>query len=164
MHLRWQDRRVNETGIIAYDLAAAYFCEGCGRLKTDRMLLRVPSGCATCDEVITRHRCTGRPPIESLAAGASWECPGCGSVWTADPAACTACGTPGMERNWSVVMGDRMDTAPRHEPYVPVAMRNILPRRPELPRGVFREPVRPAGDCYTLPGGGIVHLKPGCRC
>ncbi len=127
-------------GIIAYGLAGN-FCEKCGRAKINRLLYRVPSGCATCDSydarsdarqltsrVITRHRCTKRPGIEGMAPGESWECPDCGSVWTVTEVedSCDECGRGELVRGWSVVIGDRMDTAPKYERYVPVVMRNRL--------------------------------------
>jgi predicted RNA-binding Zn-ribbon protein involved in translation (DUF1610 family) len=89
-----------------YDLAKGFFCEECGRNKMDRLLshlytpLRTASlrgaphrlaspappaltGCKTCDDVILAHRCTTRPDIGTLADGERWECPQCGSAWTA---------------------------------------------------------------------------------
>ena len=64
------------TGILAYDLAGNW-CEECGRAKSFRLFPGVLTGCKTCDEVITRHRCTKRP---DLAAGGSWTCPDCGKT------------------------------------------------------------------------------------
>ena len=114
-------------GIIAYDLAGN-FCEECGRPKLNRLLYRAPSGCATCDEVITRHRCTKRPALDRLAMGESWECPDCGSVWTVTETedSCGECGRGEMVPGWSVIAGDRMDTAPKYVPYVPVPVRRRL--------------------------------------
>lgn len=79
-----------------YDLGAAYFCEECGRPKYNRLLMtawtplsatattwRRPTGCATCDAVISAHRCTQRPRLEDLCDGDQWKCPGCGLVWHA---------------------------------------------------------------------------------
>ena len=122
---------MTDQGIISYGLDGN-FCEECGRAKINRLLYRAPGGCATCDEVITRHRCTKRPDIGTLASGESWECPDCGSVWTVteEEDACGECGSVlGTMPGWSVVPGERIDTAPKYEPYVPVPFRN-KPGRP----------------------------------
>ena len=58
------NRRVSENGIIAYDLGAGMFCEECGRPKSFRLWPGTRTGCKTCDEVVTRHRCTKRPDRE----------------------------------------------------------------------------------------------------
>jgi hypothetical protein len=108
-------------GILMYDLAGSW-CEECGRAKSFRLWPGTLTGCKTCDEVITRHRCTKRP---DLAAGGSWTCPDCGTLWTAgeEEDTCGECGqgTGTMRRTWDTVPGDRMDTAPRH---VPQPLRN----------------------------------------
>ena len=150
-------------GVLAYGLSANW-CEECGRAKAEpASLTRPPSGCATCDEVITRHHCTGRPSLDELNLGESWTCPDCDSVWTCTEVedVCGECGQSGMVRGWETVPGARIDTAPRYEPYVPVPMRNIfraalpLPRRREKPS---------LGTCYRMGNGSMVHIKPGCRC
>lgn len=51
---------MTEHGINLYDLAAGYFCEECGQPKGLRLFDNL-TGCATCDDVITTHRCTGLP-------------------------------------------------------------------------------------------------------
>lgn len=144
------------SGIVPYDLAAGYFCEECGRAVGNRILLgKDGGGCQTCADTVTRHRCTARPSLDDLDVGGSWECPDCGSTWTVteEQDMCGECGRSGLIRAWSVVVGDCMDTAPKHEPYVVTPMRNL-----------FRYPGQPRGDCYSLPSGGVVHVKPGCRC
>ena len=118
--------RPESTTTFAYNLATDAFCAECERFKPDWILHSVPTGCATCDEMITRHRCTGQPDLDSLAVSGSWGCPVCGCVWTAVRGDCHECGAPGMETTWSVVEGDRMDTAPRYEPDVPVKILNRL--------------------------------------
>lgn len=91
-------------GVVPFDLAAGEpFCPECGRHKATRLFypawtpLRNPlrgraavqapapvlTGCKTCDEVITRHRCHGRPRLEDMDDGQSWTCP-CGTTWTAE--------------------------------------------------------------------------------
>lgn len=109
------------------------------------------TGCATCDEVITRHRCTARPPLDSLAPGESWACPECWGTWTVteEERACPECGHSRMVKTWAYAAGGRIDSAPRHQPYALVPLRNILPR---------------ASQCYRLASGARVHIRPGCRC
>ena len=105
-------------GILAYDLAGNW-CGECGRAKSYRLWPGVLTGCKTCDEVVTRHRCSDkRPDLGSLALGESWICPDCGSTWTAVEAedTCGECGRPGMVKGWDAVPGDRVDTAPRRVP------------------------------------------------
>jgi hypothetical protein len=120
---------------------SADWCE-CGRPKMNR-LMGIVTGCEACDEVITRHRCTGRPDIDDVTCGEPWECRDCGSVWTAAeevercPDCCADCGHEITVRRWGVVQGDRIDTAPR---YVPPP------------------------SCYPVRSGAMVHVKPGCRC
>jgi uncharacterized protein (DUF983 family) len=125
---------VSETGWLPYGLAGN-FCEECGQAKSHRMWPGTLTGCATCDEVVTRHRCTGsgRPDLDTLAIGASWECPDCGTLWTATEKeeACGECGQGigTMRRAWDTVPGDRIDTAPRYEPQPYTPFRNRLPGR-----------------------------------
>ena len=112
------------TGIIPYDLIGN-FCEECGRAKSFRLWPGMPSGCKTCDEVITRprHRCIGRPDLEALDIGASWTCPDCGTIWTAvereDECGECAQGIGTMRKTWDSVPGDRIDTAPKYDPPPP---------------------------------------------
>ena len=120
-------------GFIPYDLAAAFCCEECGHPKSYRMWPGLLTGCATCDEVVTRHRCTqsGRPELDGLALGASWDCPHRGTVWTATEKeeTCGECGqgVGTMRRAWHSDPGDRIDTAPRHDPQPYTPLRNTLP-------------------------------------
>lgn len=99
----------------------------------------------------TRHHCLGRPERWTLAVGESWTCPECDSVWTIteEESACRECGTLITERTWDYRPGNRIGTAPKHQPYAFVPMRNIVPR---------------ASKCYRLASGAKVHVKPGCRC
>jgi hypothetical protein len=150
-------------GIYMYDLAGNW-CEECGRAKSLRLFPGGLTGCKTCDEVVTRHRCTKRP---ELATGESWTCPDCGTIWTAgeEEETCGECGqgTGTMRRTWDTVPGDRIDTAPRHKPEPWTPFRNALrqtadalysrPRPPSLPK-----------DCYRMSSGSMVHIRPGCRC
>lgn len=112
---------MSENGVYAYDLAGNW-CEECGQAKSFRLFPGTLTGCKTCDEVITRHRCTGRPDLDALAVGESWECPDCGSVWSAGeetkdcPDCCGDCGHLVTVKRWSVVEGDRVATAPRYKP------------------------------------------------
>jgi hypothetical protein len=179
---------MSETGIIAYDLASGVFCEECHRPKGNRWLLGVPSGCATCDDVITQHRCTDRPPKDELDIGQAWECPDCGTVWGVVPEedTCGECGRSGTEKRWKVIhLGDRIDTAPRYQPYVPTPFRNLLASRTQMEAAgvIAQQPMRNAvgrrevkiatdgavawagcsAECYSLPSGAMVHVKPGCR-
>ena len=87
---------VTEHGIIPYDLDSGYFCEECGRAKSLRLFDNL-TGCATCDDVITTHRCTGRPSLDDLALGESWECRECGTAWSAveEEDFCSECGRSG---------------------------------------------------------------------
>jgi len=148
---------------------ADYRCEECGRSKALR-LFGYPVGCKTCDEIASRHRCTGRPGMTDLDAGESWECADCGSVWTVvmEEDTCRECGRSGMEKTWSPVPGDRMESAPRFQP--PPFLRPFLQpylRRPfAVPAdGVFRFRQQDGmSGCYRTPSGVQVHVKPGCRC
>jgi uncharacterized protein (DUF983 family) len=108
--------------IRAFDLVVAVLCEECGRPKSNRPF-EILTGCTTCDEVITRHRCTGRPDVNSLRAGLSWTCPECDSVWTVTEAEtgepCEECGLPRAVATWQVEPGARLATAPRYVPRKP---------------------------------------------
>lgn len=141
---------MSEHGIFLGDLAAGYFCEECGRAKSYRLWPGNLTGCKTCDEVVTRHRCTKRP---ELATGESWTCPDCGTIWTAgeEEETCGECGQGigATRRTWDLVLGDRIDSAPRHKP------------EPWTP---FRNRIQPSSRCYKTPSGSMVHVKPGCRC
>jgi len=154
----------DEKGILAYDLASNW-CEECGRAKMNR-LLGMLTGCKTCDEVITRHRCTGRPDLDPLDTGALWTCQDCGTVWvvTEEAAWCPECGCSECrtEKRWTVsVPGDRIDTAPRHkpQPFTPLRVPSFSPP-PHIPFGV----TLPHTSCYKTASGIMVHVKPGCRC
>src|ERR1700689_2096557 len=161
---------MSENGVLMYDLAGNW-CEECGRAKSLRMFGYL-TGCTACDVVVTAHRCTGRP---DLGTGESWECPDCGTVWTAGEKeeTCGECGQGigTMRRTWENVPGDRLDTAPRHDlqPFTP--FRNALHRtagaalsRPLVSPANNRYPGGPIGSCYRLASGAMVHVKPGCRC
>lgn len=151
----------SEQGIRPYDLAGNW-CKECGRLKMNR-LLDVLTGCLACDEVITRHRCTGRPDLDALAVGDSWECTDCGSVWSAGeeekpcPDCCTECGHRIVVKRWFVIEGERLDTAPRYKPEPFAPFRNVF---------ISRRVTRPLslGACYRTRSGQQVHVKPECRC
>lgn len=162
-------------GILAYNLLTPEdFCEECGRAKISRLMFDgvMSYDCATCKEVATRHRCTKRPALETVALGDSWECPDCGSLWAVieEEDTCGECGRSGMVPGWSYQQGDRYDTAPRYEHKPMIPFRNVLPsyspyveyhrRRAEL---AARDAV-PPGACYSMPSGALVHVKPGCRC
>ena len=99
---------MTENGIIPYDLAGNW-CEECGRAKGFRLFPGILTGCKTCDEVITRHRCTSRPDLDDLALGESWTCPGCGTAWTCAEKEdwCSECGRSGMIKGWDTVPGRR---------------------------------------------------------
>jgi hypothetical protein len=141
---------MSETGVIPYDLELP-FCPECRRPLGNRWLMTAPSGCGTCDEAITRHRCTGRPERDSMETGESWECPDCGSTWTATEVAdqCGECGQETRRKTWEAAEGDRIATAPRHNPVGFTPFRNILPQ---------------PGKCHRTPAGIMVHVKPDCRC
>ena len=66
-------------GINAFDLASE-FCPDCGQAKSLRLAAYL-TGCATCDEIRTRHRCEGRPLAFEQADDAEWSCDGCGAVY-----------------------------------------------------------------------------------
>jgi hypothetical protein len=146
----WDDGAVSEFGLIPYDLMPV-LCTECQQPVT-RRLFGYPAGCATCDDVITSHRCTGRPAVLDHHAGDHWECPECRSVWlvvkTEDP--CPECGQPVTEHTWQVAhVGERIAMAPRYKPVRYTPFRNVLAR---------------PSPCYSLPGGSRVHVRPGCRC
>jgi uncharacterized protein (DUF983 family) len=120
---------VTENGIIPFDLAGNW-CEECGQAKSYRLFPGVLTACGTCNEVVTRHRCT-RPDLD---AGKSWECPECGSTWTATEVEDT-CGECGqgigtMRKRWDFVPGDRIDTAPRYDPQPSAPFRNLFREGP----------------------------------
>lgn len=158
---------VSAPGIIPYGLAGN-FCEECGQAKMSR-LFEVLTGCKTCDEVITRHRCTGRPDIGSLADGQAWECPDCGSRWaprTVQEACADCCGDCGHTvtvRRWDSEEGPRTDTAPRYSPAPWTPFRNALR---DSVAAILAPPARAShpGSCYRTASGAQVHVKPGCRC
>lgn len=155
---------INSVGIVPYGLAGNW-CEECGRAKSFRLWPGTLTGCATCDEVITRHRCTGRPDISEMADGQSWECRDCGSEWTANdtqeacPDCCAECDHMVMVMRWSVVEGDRIASAPRFRPKLFTPLRNPLP----ISRMAVSRPA-PPGVCHRTEAGIMVHIKPGCRC
>jgi hypothetical protein len=107
-------------GWLPYDLADN-FCEECWRPKINRLFF----GEMTCGDCATRHRCTKRPDLEP---GQSWECPDCGSTWTAreEEETCECCGQGigTMRKTWDSIPGDRIDTAPRYEVPVFTPLRN----------------------------------------
>ena len=155
---------MSEHGVLMYDLAGNW-CEECGRAKSFRLFPGGLTGCKTCDEVVTRHRCTKRP---DLATGESWTCPDCGTIWTAgeEEETCGECGhgLGIMQRTWDSVPGDRIDSAPRSKPEPWTPLRNALRgtvdalyAKPDLRRPSF-------GTCHRTAGGIMVHVKPGCRC
>jgi hypothetical protein len=121
----------HDGGLIPYDLTG-FHCEECCRPKSFRLWPGTLTGCTTCDEVVSRHRCTRRPDLDSVALGVPWECPDCGTVWTASEVEDT-CGECGqgigtMRRTWDSVPGDRIGTAPRHKPEPFAPFRKKLPR------------------------------------
>jgi hypothetical protein len=147
---------MSEIGVIAYDLAGE-FCAECGVHVSMRMFgpLR---GCKTCEEVMTRHRCTKRPPVGDKPVGETWDCSDCGTVWivTEERDTCGACGRSGMEKFWTLyVRGDRIDTAPRHEVPTYTPFRDILFAGK---KGTPRDP------CRRTASGIMIHVKPYCRC
>lgn len=163
---------MDDGSVVAYGLTG-FHCEECGRAKSLR-LLGYLTGCKTCDDVITRHRCAGRPALDDLAVSESWQCPECGSLWTVTEEAdtCGECGRTAMIKAWDCVPGDRLDSAPRYqppqslfvEPFPPFAaplVRSLLSVRG--PGGDPRARV-PLGSCYRTENGLMVHVKPGCRC
>jgi hypothetical protein len=159
-----QVRTVTETGWLPYDLADNW-CEECGRAKSYRLWPGLLTGCKTCDEVITRHRCTRLPAVTDRAPGQEWECPDCGSSWRLAeeedwcPDCCGECGHKVTSRRWVLEEeGDRLDTAPRHVPPVYTPFRN-----PFRPVAASSKP-GPFGECHRTPGGIMIHVKPGCRC
>lgn len=157
------------SGIFAYGLGHGFFCEECGKAKSQR-LFGMLTGCGTCDEVITSHRCTGRPDLDGLADGESWECPDCGSKWTPRseerdcPDCCGACGHRVTARTWDTEEGSRLATAPRYKPEPWTPLRNALRETANaLAAPPRRDPPGP-GACYRMGNGSMVHVRPGCRC
>ncbi len=142
--------------VAAYDLTG-YHCTECGTALGNRWLMTGDSGCATCDEAVTRHRCLSRPRLESLAVGESWRCRECWSVWTVteEEDACGACGRSGPEKTRAYAAGARVDDAPRYKPVVFTPFR-FTPFRNVLPQA--------AGPCRRTPGWIMIHVKPDCRC
>src|ERR1035441_2675330 len=114
------------------------------------------------DDVITRHRCT-RPDLD---VGESWECPECGSTWTAreEEETCGECGqgVGTMRKTWDSVPGDRIDTAPKYDPPPPfMPFRNLFrditaPPAYSAWRGRAFAPA-PLGECYRMASGAKVH-------
>ena len=159
----------NSAGIVLYDLAPLA-CPECSRPLGNRVLMTAPSGCGTCDEAITRHRCTARPSREALGTGESWECPDCGSMWTAIETAsnCGECGQEVWEKTWDAVPGDRIATAPRYKPVVFTPFRNAIRALAAPPAysawsRTAASVLRPS-SCYRADAGFTVHVKPGCAC
>lgn len=152
------------------------WCEECGRAKSYRLWPGVLTGCKACDEVVTRHRCTGRPDLDSLDIGTSWTCPDCGTAWavTEEGIWCPECGCHECrtEKRWTVsVPGDRIETAPRYRPPPWTPLRNVLHQmaevatsRPAVSPANNRYPRGPLGSCYRMASGSMVHVRPGCRC
>lgn len=140
------------TGILAYGLAEGRFCPECG-LPLMRRLLEILTGCKTCDDVITRHRCTRRPALDKLPVGESWKCPDCLSIWTAteEERPCEECANPRQVKTWAYTEGSQVATAPRRKPFGLARFRDNIPRRE-------------FGPCYRMRNGSMVHVKPGCRC
>ena len=157
---------VTENGILMYDLAGNW-CEECGRAKSFRLWPGTLAGCGRCDEVITRHRCA-RPAVADRAPGQEWDCPDCGGIWRLAeeedwcPDCCGECGHKIVSRRWALAEeGDRLDTAPRHnpQPFAPFRMPSFEPP-PRIPLSSRL----PRTACYRTDGGSMVHVKPGCRC
>ena len=150
-----RDHPVTGPGVIPFDLAGNW-CGECGRPKAFR-LHDMLTGCGECDEVVTRHRCTGRPDITQLADGQAWECPDCGSRWTprsreeACADCCGDCGHTVTVRKWDYEEGPRLADAPRHVP---------LPYQP-IRYAPFR--AAPSRSCYLTASGLPVHYR-GCGC
>jgi hypothetical protein len=142
---------VSSPGIVPYGLSI-HFCDECGQPLASR-LWGFMTGCKTCDDAITRHRCERRPPRDRLAVGDSWTCPDCLSVWTAteEEDTCGECMQPRMVKTWDYAEGSQVATAPRHMPQPYAPFRDNIPRRE-------------VGGCYRMDSGSMVHVKPGCRC
>ena len=163
---------MNETGIQLYDLAPPA-CPECGQFLGSRWLMTGDSGCGTCDEAVTRHRCVTCPPLSSMTPGESWACPDCDSVWTAadEDEPCGECGQAVKRKAWSVVVGDRIATAPRYKPVAFTPFRDLgraVQKLAEPPAysawdGTGDAFSRP-GSCYRARAGFLVHVRPGCRC
>lgn len=157
---------MSETGIYMYDLAGNW-CEECGRAKSFRLWPGTLTGCKTCDDMITAHRCTSRPALDALAAGESWTCPDCDSAWTVIegeedcPDCCGECGHRVTRRWWQIVTGARYATAPRYkpEPFAPFRIPSFRPP-PRMPLSARL----PHASCYRTAAGVMVHVKAVCRC
>jgi hypothetical protein len=92
---------------------------------------------------------------------------------------CPKCGTPGPQRHLSAVGGCQTcaDSDPRPV-LIPARtqmeaagviaqqpMRNIVGRLGvRIATDGTARPVGCSADCYRLPSGGMVHVRPGCRC
>lgn len=104
-------------GVVSYGLLDNTHCQDCGRPKLARLFALGLTGCEQCDEVITRHRCSGRPSSDSVFPGTRWKCPVCASAWVArereEP--CGHCGQPVVSKCWDIV-DDRRHEGPRTEP------------------------------------------------
>jgi hypothetical protein len=141
------------TGIIAYDLAGRYHCEECGQPLMNRLLFDTIGSCESCNTAITRHRCTAVPDRDSFQLGENWDCPDCGSTWTAieEDDTCGECGRDGLIRKtWDYQPGPRLDEAPRR-----------VPAGPYTP---FRNAFTDRSRCYRTAAGAMVHVRPGCEC
>ena len=163
------EHRVSGPGILLYDLAAGNFCEECGHPKANR-LFDLLGTCRTCNEAITRHRCTKLPALADRAPGQEWECPDCGSIWRLVseeedcPDCCAECGHTVTRRRWDLAEeGERIGSAPRRKPEPWTPFRNALR---ETVNVAYARPAPPSlpETCYHTPGGLMVHVKPGCRC
>ncbi len=143
---------MSETGTVPCG-PNAFLCPECKCPLGSRWLMTAPSGCAACDEAITRHRCLTRPRRGDLETGQSWTCGDCLSVWTAteEEEPCGECGQPRMVKTWAYEKGSQAAAAPRYSPAVFAPLRNMIRRRD-------------TGPCYRTAGGLMVHFKPGCRC
>ncbi len=118
--------------MAGFDLVAGHFCEECGHPKMNR-LLDVLTGCTTCDDVITAHRCEGRPVAEEVDQ--AWQCPDCLAWWLAERKEDT-CGECSQGLG-TFTMGWKMASLPgrqgsRREPNGWQPFRNALPRKPML--------------------------------
>ena len=153
---------MTSAGILAYDLAGNW-CGSCGMAKWNRMLMAgCKTGCAECDAVTTRHRCTGRPDIEDVDG--QWTCRDCGSIWrpitVTEPCGdcCAACGHVVEVRRLEVTEGDRIGSAPAFVASWPFGIEPWSALACRRPRAAG------PGKCHVTPGGISVHVKPDCRC
>jgi uncharacterized protein (DUF983 family) len=117
--------------IVSYGLLGGNECPSCGRPKLARLFALSRTGCEECDEVITRHRCAGRPASDDVFPGTRWKCPQCASVWMAREHAesCGECGQEVVRRCWDVT-DDRRAEGPRVDPqlYTPFRMPEFAAR------------------------------------